>query len=701
MALSAGFSVENSFVNGLVTEATGLNFPENAVTETDNCVFDQDGTVRRRNGIDRENGFSTLSDSRINLAVSEYVWDSVAGNGNLTFLVQQTGSVLRFFSAGDTEALSAAYVSFLNLSGFATDGVKFEQNIFQYSAGFGKLIVSNPFGTPVYISFDESSRAFSANPITILTRDFKGVQPHPIGRSSSITESHRYNLLNQGWDSNKIAGMQQRSGLYPSDYDVWWLYKTPDAFGTEVFLTDVAYAAGILNQVDRGNSPAPKGSYILDEFYQDRSGISGVSGIPVVTSGTPRPATNAFHAGRVFFAGVYSEEFNSKVYFSQIIEGPEQFPRCYQQNDPTSQYTPDLLPSDGGVISIPEAGSIYKLWSVDNNLLVFASTGVWQITGSSGIGFSATDYTVKKISSIKSISANSFVSVNGSPLWWGLDAIYAAVTDSTGQISISPISDERIKTFYADIPEQAKVYAKGAFNSKDKIVQWLYRNQTANNLSEQYTYTRILNLNTVTQAFYPWTLPTVGGKLKGIVSLQGLGSELIEVSVTNNSLVVVTDNLSQVVSAQDARPAQISSHFKYLVQFDANFTYGGEVEGDCGDWASFFSGTSVIAEATFVTGYKLRGNGIKKSQSNYLRIYNEGSGTFIFQSRWDYANSASSGRWSAWQMVVFGGPVFDYLTRRLKIRGHGLAFQYSVQSSGREPFAIIGWASFDTANERP
>jgi hypothetical protein len=37
--------VENSFINGLITEATGLNFPEKAVTETSDCIFDIDGSV--------------------------------------------------------------------------------------------------------------------------------------------------------------------------------------------------------------------------------------------------------------------------------------------------------------------------------------------------------------------------------------------------------------------------------------------------------------------------------------------------------------------------------------------------------------------------------------------------------------------------------------------------------------------------------
>ncbi len=57
--------VENNFVNGLVTEATALNFPESACTETWNCVFKQTGMVSRRLGLDFEDNYAenTLADA--------------------------------------------------------------------------------------------------------------------------------------------------------------------------------------------------------------------------------------------------------------------------------------------------------------------------------------------------------------------------------------------------------------------------------------------------------------------------------------------------------------------------------------------------------------------------------------------------------------------------------------------------------------
>jgi len=63
--------------------------------------------------------------------------------------------------------------------------------------------------------------------------------------------------------------------------------------------------------------------------------------------------------------------WSENIYFSQIVETTDQFGRCYQTNDPTSEDLFDLLPTDGGVIQIQGSGSVYKLFPVQMVYLSF------------------------------------------------------------------------------------------------------------------------------------------------------------------------------------------------------------------------------------------------------------------------------------------------------------------------------------------
>lgn len=707
MARNAGVVVENNLTSGLITEATGLNFPENAVTATDNCVFDPKGNVRRRDGIDKEVGsVDAFSKSEENVCV-EYIWENVGGNGNLIFLVQQVGATLYFFNSEGSVALSDSLVGVVDISPFAADGNNTSNNVCGFANGLGRLIVTHPFCDPFFVNYDKNTNTFSTERINIRTRDFKGLEPRPTDRNPNTTVQELYNRYNQGWITSRISEYRDKLGYYPSDYEVWWLYKGPDPVfpAQEVFLPPNIVNQVSIKTIDRGNSFAPNGSVILNEFYQDRTGATGVSDLDVVSSGTARPSTCAFHAGRAFYAGVNFGEWSSKIYFSQIVERSAQFGRCYQENDPTSQYAPDLLPTDGGVVSIPEVGLVLKLWSISNSLLAICTNGIWEITGSSGIGFSATDYTVRKLSSLNTTSNLSFVNVNGSPFWWGQDGIYAAVSSETGQISVQNISDKNIKSFFFDVLESNRRFVKGVFNPKDQIIQWLYRTGEATTLKEQYTYNHILNFNMKTQAFYGWSVSSSVMRLKGIFATKGSGEVTIQDPVLDNTGATVTDNSLNVITVPKDITTTNSAEFKYTVvnTNTAAWTYGQSRTGTKADWIDGQPGAASDFESSFTTGFKIRGQGLAKFQENYIRFYNLGNGSFQFYSQWDYKGNPASGRFGSPQLVTF----FDSLdsdsvqTRRKKVRGHGLALQITVKSVGTQEFNIIGWSGFDTSNERP
>lgn len=61
MARNSAAKTYSTFVAGLMTEATPLNYPENTVLETLNCVFEREGNIRRRLGMDYEASSSLTS----------------------------------------------------------------------------------------------------------------------------------------------------------------------------------------------------------------------------------------------------------------------------------------------------------------------------------------------------------------------------------------------------------------------------------------------------------------------------------------------------------------------------------------------------------------------------------------------------------------------------------------------------------------
>src|SRR5689334_16650770 len=125
-------TVENNFTGGLKTEYTGLNFPENAATDTDNCVYSIIGEVRRRAGIDLEDNYdwhdNPVSDD--SKAFSYYVWNNAGGDGSNKILVIQIGSELYFYRiSAATETLPLSWQrlpSVLTISGYIPSGSTFD-----------------------------------------------------------------------------------------------------------------------------------------------------------------------------------------------------------------------------------------------------------------------------------------------------------------------------------------------------------------------------------------------------------------------------------------------------------------------------------------------------------------------------------------------------------------------------------------------
>jgi hypothetical protein len=701
--------VENSFVNGLVTEATGLNFPDKACSDTYDCIFDIDGSVYRRTGFDFETNFTTKLIDRDNFAMKTYLWQDVAGDGNVTVVVVQVGPKLYFYETLGTGIFSTgAQTTTVILSAVA--GAPVPDSIeCQFCDGNGFLIVTHPYCEPMRITYDVGAHTATATNIIIMVRDFAGdvndplaVDTRPTSTLAALNVHHHYNLLNQGWTDTNLTAWDTAQTTMPSNADVMWQFVDT----TNTFTATTA----IINSVFAGNSPAPNGHYIMTLSNLDRNAASGLTGLPVDTTSFQRPTCCSFFAGRVFYAGINAAGYNTNIYFTQILEGVNEYGFCYQVNDPTAQDLFNLLPSDGGVLSIPEAGTVYKMQTIPGGLCIFAANGVWFLTGSTGLGFTANDYVLLKIADIGTISDTSFVNVNGYPAWWNSEGIYVMVSGQANTVpTVQSLTYNTFKTFYDGIPVPSKRFARGFFDKTDQHIRWIFRSADTTTVNETYEYDQVLNYNMRTQAFYPWTISSSPVKIHSILSSE-IVTRPIQVnnvidSVSNN---VVDSGGNQVISfslsGNDSQ--QID---KYLVSYpdnsgSYNFTFANRTDDTFIDWKSY-DATGVNYDSYLITGFKLRGQGIRKYQSNWVDIYSrldEPMVTYKFQAIWDFANTPSgTGRWSTNQLVTHSDASYNNAVRRLKVRGHGKAMQFRVSSVQDNPFDIIGWTSLQTVNGAP
>lgn len=687
MPRSAATAVQNNFSKGLITEATGMNFPENAATETFNCIYEQTGKVRRRLGFEVETDYDAEAYTSGH-AVKHYLWRAVANVGTVTYLVRQNGPNVNFFLVTAGTAVSDNLVFTIDLDDYLSGMTPVTTVQATFAAGSGRLFIAHPQCEPLAVTYNDDLASLEITEVLIQIRDFVGVDDslEIDEEPTTLSDEHEYNLKNQGWYYNVMAratgsnsddssilrnpitvwNEQRPGGVYPSNADVWWAYKRPWV-GTPT-LIELFSPGDTYTNITHSNTPAPKGHYIYDAFNIDRSTVSGVTGLTAETSGDARPSCVEFFAGRVFWGGVQSRKYGSKLYFSQIIERDEQFGRCYQNQDPTEEDAPDLLPSDGGVIVIPEVATVLYLKAKGSSLFVFASNGVWQISGSEGIGFRANDYSVTKVTDTPTLSASSFVSVDGNPVWINRTGIWTLTPGQMGQFEIQSLSDKTIKDLVQSIPDAHKPYITGAFNPKTRVIQWLFAQDDSLNLGEA---DRVLNFNTLSGAFYPWSVSAAGTALREIITL--------DAETVDTYFAYAIDIPSEGLTLAEEKNTNYVDWF------------GTDNSGDGYDYSSYG-----------VVGYGVYGEGNKVFQSNYVTVHYEPveDGSCYIQGQWEYSNTGSTGRWSSVQQVYSptSSGDYDYETRKLKIRGQGKALQLRFKSLTGKPFTLAGWVVFVTGN---
>lgn len=720
-----------NFTKGLITEASLLTYPENSCIALDNCILYRKGNISRRLGIDFEPGWRqspyAYYQADINdYGISEYKWEAAANDINKNFLVSQIGLTIRFHDL-NYQDLGAHIKSFeIDMTPFFAPNVTADEAracTLQYTSGKGYLFIVGEKFEPIIVEYLKDTDAIQVNRIYVQVRDFVGVNDGLANdeEPATLSAEHNYNLLNQGWydaandgsgstiqyfdlyggvgsqnapAQTPITSFHTANSRYPGNNKQWWVAK--DA-------TTGAFDPALLNKFSFGSGRAPRGHFILNAFYKDRTAASGILGIPIEKTNL-RPHTVAFFSGRVWFA------CGSSVYYSQILDAKGKAGFCYQEADPTSEDFSDLVASDGGELLIPEMGEARRLLPAAGGILVFANNGVWFIGGTAG-GFSALDYSTTRVTPIGTDSPMSVVDAKDGIYWFdrvGIRAMNVKTGAGGTSFDLATISEQTIQSYYNDIPKENLPYVKSIYDPASNTIQWLFNDEAS---SPHSLYDSILNLDLTLQAFYPWSIGEQGPRIGGVFQT----SVLNPVNNPYNSSIRDTF-IKYIVFA----PKDISYYVTFGYPKDYTFV----------DWKSS-NGVGYDYLSYLESGYELLDDAMRKKEMNYVFCYfrkteenyvadgptyrTDNPSSCLFQTKWDWSDTNTSNKWTSKVQAyrhqrVPGVDVtdlkfdtgFPVVVSKNKVRGHGRAIQFRFESAGPgKDFDLLGWAVPYSGNTNP
>ncbi len=691
-------TVTNTFIKGLITEAGPLTFPKDASIDELNCTLERDGSRRRRLAFQLEDNYEFSDFAVSNTAiVNTYVWNNVGGQPNVRFLVVQRNATLYFYELGSTtvstervptsNSNSTPYT--INLTAYESPlSVGAETEFVEFCTVNGSLVVVSDAIEAILIQRDLSDNSFTVTEIDLEERDFEWLGKDDSDyteelATASVSANRKYDTKNSGW--TKTLGAAARTA-YVTAQSAWpplthpW-YSGKDSTG--------AFSVTEYLEIYAGSSLTANGHYIYSIFNKNRVTASSTPDVEEY-SVARRFTTVAEYASRVFYSGLNANKkgLGSRVYFSQLIlDNLGDIGKCYQINDPTSEEFSDLLDTDGGFISIPEAYNIKKLHVFGPTLYVFAENGVWAINGVDDV-FRATEYSVSKLTEVGLKYKNSFVSAEGRPYWWSDNGIHTLVlNDQIGSIVEQNISQATIQTFWKNILYKDRV--KTVYDQINKRVMWM----TPGNSTVESDISNILLFDEVFTAFYPWSLETTtsGTHLVGAFysddSTRSSACSAIKFLVRRTSV-------GNAITFADVSSTTFTDFelYDYTSYAEAGYDFMGDL--------------TTFKNAPYVTTYmKVTEEGFEAASGGGYNLVRPSS--CLMAAYWDFSTNYSTYQQIyrlRYPYVVNESNLnqFNYpetvVTSRVRVRGRGRSMRLYFESESGQDFHLLGWEVIGAKN---
>jgi hypothetical protein len=417
-----------------------------------------------------------------------------------------------------------------------------------------------------------------------------------------------------------------------------------------------------------------------------------------------RPRAVASFAGRIFYAGTNHPELADKLFFSQLTlsetDAHSKYGKMYQEQDPTSEFLNELLPTDGGVIEIAGLGSVVTMVPLQNSLIILTKNGIWELNGGNQY-FSATNIFVRKIADVEVVSPYGVTLTDQGLMVASPSGVYVIRgDDSTNLLTADSVTYGSIQSLWLSIPIESRNKIIALYNDLDYKVSFFYQRDTSYYFKYAYDTALIFDLRQEA-----WTKHT----FDNYVSAGGLG--------------VISKFIHGVVPLNARTGCSCAAKFRYLI-------YNSDIS------VSPVSDTMTFAELTHnhttfndvMTGtekpaYIITNYDLADAYANYkyapylitfchkvetgytqegedLAVANEGG--LLVQGLFNFATGTTSNKWTTAQQAYRPGPYapvnindtdgFGVYASKLKLRGRGRSVAIKYSSETNKDFHLAGFA---------
>ena len=325
---------------------------------------------------------------------------------------------------------------------------------------------------------------------------------------------------------------------------------------------------------------------------------------------TPTDITSM--SGRMFYL------VNDTVLFSQVItETGDEYSKCYQDADPTSEELSDIIVTDGGYVKFNAMGVGKALQSFNRGVLVFGENVVYGLISPSDKTFSASEYDIIELSRAGIISGRSAVSTDNMVYYWSPLGIFRiGINPQTGSSLIAEsVTHSTIQEWYDKIPEESKKTCRGCYDFVNNRIYWYYAQPDTD--EEDFTkLNRCLVLDLTHNAFMPFKIDNSDEGVVDVFSVPSAYeiSPTLYVRVNGNKVIAEDQNVIAVEEDEEFKRWTSIQHI--ITNNEGSTAFGDYNSREFKDFDKYGYDSYMVSRPIMFAGFSAFGNAVQDTAND-------------------------------------------------------------------------------------